>query len=216
MTQESDESLRAFLDRREKQLTEGIAARHSELAPMEAELAEVRRAKGALGITQVVQMAARLTAVTSVRAELSDSPLTLRSQEQAHHDRVVQIVTERHRQMAAAETGVMAVQEDADHFSGHGVVSPSPYYQYSTIKQLIKKALTEHFQSGATAFQLREFFRDAWARDIDRESLSPQLSRLRNDKIIDRNSNVWFLVKKNEAPPGDDPDSAPESPDVGK
>jgi hypothetical protein len=82
-------------------------------------------------------------------------------------------------------------------------VSPSPYYQYSTIKQLIKKALTEHFQSGATAFQLREFFRDAWARNIDRESISPQLSRLRSEKIIDREGNVWFLIKETDAlPPG--------------
>jgi hypothetical protein len=139
---------------------------------------------------------------------------SLRSQEQAAHDVVVQIVTERHRQTAAV-TGALTLKEGADHFSGHGVVSPSPY-EYLTMKQLIMKALTGHFMSGATAKQLREFFRDAWARDIDRESLSPQLSRLRNDKIIDRDGNVWFLVKKNEAPPGDNPDSAPESLDVGK
>ena len=110
--------------------------------------------------------------------------------------------------MAAAETGVMAVQEDADHFSGHGVVSPSPYCPVFDDKTTIKEGPYGTLSVRATAFQLREFFRDAWARDIDRESLSPQLSRLRNDKIIDRNSNVWFLVKKNEAPPGDDPDSA--------
>jgi hypothetical protein len=200
MTQQSDESLREFLDRREKQLTEAIAARHSELAPMEAELAEIRRTKGALGIPQFVQLSARSMAVAGGAA---DSPLPLRSEErQATHDRVVQIVTERHRQTAPAVTGVLTLKEDADHSSGHGVVSPSPYYQYSTIKQLIKKALTEHFQSGATAFQLREFFRDAWARDIDRESLSPQLSRLRSDKIIDREGNIWFLIKKNELPAG--------------
>jgi hypothetical protein len=216
MPQQSDESLRAFLDRREKQLTEDIAARHSELAPMEAELAEVRRAKGALGIPQVVQLSARSgsMAMAGGGGALSDSPLPLRSQEQAAHDAVVQIVTERHRQTAAV-TGVLTLKESADHFSGHGVVSPSPY-EYLTMKQLIMKALTGHFMSGATAKQLREFFRDAWARDIDRESLSPQLSRLRNDKIIDRDGNVWFLVKTNEAPPSDDPDSAPESPDVGK
>lgn len=187
MPQQSDKSLRAFLDRREKQLTEDIAARHSELAPMEAELAEVRRAKGALGITQVVQLSA-------------NSPLTLRSREQADHEVAIQIATERHRQTAAAVTGVLTLQEDADHSSGHGVVSPSPY-EYLTMKQLIMKALTGHFMSGATAKQLREFFRDAWARDIERESLSPQLSRLRSDKIIDREGNVWFLIKENKVPP---------------
>jgi hypothetical protein len=196
MTQQSDESLRAFLDRREKQLTEDIAARHSELAPMEAELAEVRRAKGALGIPQVVHLSARSMAIAGGGL---DSPLPLRSQEQAHHEVAVQIATERHRQTAAVVTGALTLKEDADHFSGHGVVSLSPY-ENLTMKQLIMKALTEHFQSGATAKQFREFFRDAWARDITRESLSPQLSRLRSDKIIDRDGNVWFLIKKNKAP----------------
>jgi hypothetical protein len=213
MTQQSDESLRAFLDRREKQLTEDIAARHSELAPMEAELAEVRRAKGALGIPQVVQLSARSGSMATAGGggALSDSPLTLRSREQVDHKVAVQIATERHRQTAAAVTGVMDLQQEgADHASGHGVVSPSPY-EHVTMKQLIMKALTEHFQSGATAKQFREFFRDAWARNIDRASLSPQLSRLRSDKIIDREGNIWFLVTKNEAPEG-----APESPDVGK
>jgi hypothetical protein len=95
----------------------------------------------------------------------------------------------------------MNLQEAADPFSGHGVVSPSPY-EHLTMKQLITKALMEHFLSGATAKQLREFFRDAWARNIDRASLSPQLSRLRSDKIIDRDGNVWFLIKKHEMPIG--------------
>jgi hypothetical protein len=200
MPQQSDESLRAFLDRREKQLTEDIAARHSELAPMEAELAEVRRAKGALGIPQIVQMSARVAAVTSSRATLSITPDprvpdSSRWQNDAH-EAAAQIATDHHRQ-----TAMTAAQEGADNFSGHGIVSPSPY-EHLTMKQLIMKALTEHFQSGATAKQFREFFRDAWARDIDRASLSPQLSRLRGDKIIDRNGNVWFLIKKNEMPIG--------------
>jgi len=216
MSQQSDESLRTFLDRREKQLTEAIAARHSELAPMEAELAEVRRAKGALGIPQVVQLSARSGSMAIGGGALSAN----------HEDVAVQIATERHRQTAAV-TGALTLQEETDgcsfpgevSFPGEapfpGEVSLSPY-DHLTMKQLIMKALTEHFQSGATAKQFREFFRDAWSRNIDRASLSPQLSRLRSDKIIGREGNVWFLVKKNEAPPGDDPDSAPESPDVGK
>jgi hypothetical protein len=178
---------------------------------MEAELAEVRRAKGALGIPQVVQLSAWSMAGSG--GALSGSPLPLRSREQADHEITAQIATEHHRRTAAV-AGAMTLQEDADHFSGHGV-SPPPY-EHLTMKQLIMKALTEHFQSGATAKQFREFFRDAWSRNIDRASLSPQLSRLRSDKSSDREGNVWFLVKENEAPPGDNPDSAPESPDVGK
>jgi hypothetical protein len=90
--------------RREKQLMENIAARHSELAPMEAELAEVRRAKGALGIPQIVQLSARSVAIAG---GTHDSPLPLRSQEQAAHDVVVQIVTE--RDQTAAVTGALTL-----------------------------------------------------------------------------------------------------------
>jgi len=199
MTQQSDESLRAFLDRREKQLTEDIASRHSELAPMEAELAEVRRAKGALGIPQVVQVSARLTAGASSRATLSVTP-DPRVPDPSHwqndaNEVAAQIATDHHRQTAV--TGAMNLEEEADQCSFHGVVSPSPY-EHLTMKQLVMKALTEHFQSGATAKQFREFFRDAWARNIDRASLSPQLSRLRSEKIIDRDGNVWVLFKKHE------------------
>ena len=196
MTQQADESLRAFLDRREKQLTEAIAARHSELAPMEAELAEVRRAKGALGIPQVVQLSARSGSIAIGGGALS-----------ADHEVAVQIATERHRQTAAVVTGVLNLQEETDgcsfpgevSFPGEAALSP---YDHLTMKQLIMKALTEHFQSGATAKQFREFFRDAWSRNIDRASLSPQLSRLRSDKIIDRKGDIWFLIKETEVPTG--------------
>jgi hypothetical protein len=51
-------------------------------------------------------------------------------------------------------------------------------YENLTMKELVVKALREHFRDGATAKQLREFFRDGWGRDIARENLSPQLSRL--------------------------------------
>jgi hypothetical protein len=160
---------------------------------------------GALGIPQVVHMSARLTAGASSRAILSITP-DPRAPDPLHWQNdtdevAAQIATVRHRQMAAAVTGMMNLQEAADPLSGHGVVSPSPY-EHLTMKQLIMKALTEHFQLGTTAKQFREFFRDAWARDIDRASLSPQLSRLRGDKIIDRKGNVWFMIKKNELPPG--------------
>ena len=70
------------------------------------------------------------------------------------------------------------------------------------MKQLTLKALNEHFQKGATARQLLRFFKDAWGRDdVVRSSLSPQLTRLKNDGKIRRDGIRWFLVttEKNEA-----------------
>lgn len=67
-------------------------------------------------------------------------------------------------------------------------------YGRLTIKELISKALSEQFSSGATAGQLLTLFATAWGRDdIVRTSLSPQLSRLKREGKIDRNENIWFL-----------------------
>ncbi|MES2002798.1 MAG: hypothetical protein V4444_10885 [Pseudomonadota bacterium] len=71
--------------------------------------------------------------------------------------------------------------------------SASPYARL-TIKELVLKALDEQFPSGATANQLLELFAGAWDRgEIARTSLSPQLSRLKDDHKIDHNGQLWFL-----------------------
>ena len=72
--------------------------------------------------------------------------------------------------------------------------APSPYAEL-TMKQLVRKALDEHFTNGATAIELLDFFRNAWGRhDIVRTSLSPQLSRLKRDKVIELDGYVWQLA----------------------
>lgn len=68
----------------------------------------------------------------------------------------------------------------------------SPYARL-TIKQLVLKALTEQFPSGATANQILDLFANAWGRgEIVRTSLSPQLSRLKAEHAIDREGTLWF------------------------
>ena len=69
----------------------------------------------------------------------------------------------------------------------------SPYHRL-TIKELVMKALTEQFPSGATAQQMLDLFSTAWGRGgIARTSLSPQLSRLKVDHKIENNGSVWFI-----------------------
>ncbi len=72
----------------------------------------------------------------------------------------------------------------------------SPYFRL-TIKQLVQKALDEHFQDGATANDMLHLFENVYGRgDIARTSLSPQLSRLREDGIIFRTGHLWRLRQK--------------------
>lgn len=79
----------------------------------------------------------------------------------------------------------------------------SPYARF-TIKELILKALKEHFDEGATAIQLLDLFSSAWGRDdIARTSLSPQLSRLKQEGKLTRDGQTWRLwqphISENEA-----------------
>lgn len=75
----------------------------------------------------------------------------------------------------------------------------NPAIQTFTFKQLVVKALRDHFPEGATANQLLEFFRREWGREIMRTSLSPQLSRLKDDNLIEREGKTWHLSKPAKA-----------------
>lgn len=66
--------------------------------------------------------------------------------------------------------------------------SANPDVQASSppsIKDMILKALWTGFRkTGATPAQLRQFISDAYGRDIDRNSMSPQISRLRQEGLL--------------------------------
>lgn len=76
-----------------------------------------------------------------------------------------------------------------------------PDVQRFTFKELILKALSERFSSGATANELLDFFKREWGREIMRTSLSPQLSRLRAEGQIELFGKVWCLVEHANPPP---------------
>lgn len=71
---------------------------------------------------------------------------------------------------------------------------PRSPYSRLTIKQLVRKALSEQFERGATANELLDFFADAYARDdVSRTSLSPQLSRLKQTGEVILIGQKWSL-----------------------
>lgn len=87
-----------------------------------------------------------------------------------------------------------------------GLATPDgrPYGEW-TLKQLAVRALQDHFPFGATANQLLAVFEGHYGRAIPRESLSPQLSRLKEDNIIKLDGKLWKLVgPERETPPSAD------------
>src|ERR1700733_11788348 len=152
-------NFREYLERRETELAQQLSDLYRQLGPLEAELAEIRRAKASIGMTNPLMPGGiglaglgglGATGIGNFNPSASENPLL-----------------------------------------------PSPYANL-TMKQLVVKALSEHFYHGATTRQLLEFFRDAWGRDVNRLSLSPQLTRLVQDGVIAKSGdNDWVLIAEN-------------------
>jgi hypothetical protein len=139
------ESMRELLTRREAELVQRATELREQLAPIEQDLADIRRAKAVLGMEVSPKPRSRLHSINA-------------------QDKAI----------------------DGDF----------PYSRL-TIKGLAVKALDDHFRgAGATTQELLNFFREAWGRDdIDRASLSAQLSRLNlDDGAIVRCGTKWLLV----------------------
>jgi len=147
--------VRETLDRLERELAARIGELRNELAPLERELADVRKAKAA------IQGDKRQASI----GEVQIVPMARQMFMQVHHA----------------------------HVTAHELDGASPYAKL-TMKELILRALTEQFPNGATAAQMLDFFTHGWGRhDVVRTSLSPQLSRLRQEGKIELNGLVWKL-----------------------
>jgi hypothetical protein len=69
------------------------------------------------------------------------------------------------------------------------------FFKKLTIKQLVMQAMIDHFLGGATSQSLREFIRNAYGREIEQESLRPQLHRLKAQELLlqDPSGEKWLL-----------------------
>ena len=73
---------------------------------------------------------------------------------------------------------------------------PAPRRKSSspTIKDLIEQVL-EDWQDGATAEEIIKDVADKFSKNVPRSSMSPQLTRLKNDDRITRWNDRWILPK---------------------
>jgi hypothetical protein len=75
------------------------------------------------------------------------------------------------------------------------LLSAAVSFSSMSLKELILRALVDNFPEGATTQELREFLANAYRRIVDRTSLSPQISRLYADNIVQRGQepHSWKL-----------------------
>jgi hypothetical protein len=173
-----DENVRGILRRRHRELLHQIAALRGQLDPKEVELAEVKQ----------------LMAVLDMRED--DPPWTATGVAPPHG--VMQA-----EGVAAGVASVKGVGIGLLGIAGEMLTAPSEHTQRfirMTIKDLVRQALSDNFRDGATPTQLREFIRDAYGREIDPDSLRPQLFRMREEGLINQIQGVgnlrgkWVLV----------------------
>jgi hypothetical protein len=63
-----------------------------------------------------------------------------------------------------------------------------------TIKQLVRRALRDNHPNGMAATALREYIRNNYGRDVEPNSLRPQLARLKAAGWIQQSGEVWVLA----------------------
>jgi hypothetical protein len=186
----ADESLREFLERRERELVQQIAGIKAQLEPREAELDQIRRLKITVdaasestlsGVEGVGSSAASIAVSRTNPAPTQAATATVAPADAAKETPKVTIkgiADGIYALDAGLRRASRAFAEAADR-------NPFLEFEHLTIKQLAVKALSEYFKDGATALQICEFIDNAYGRRVERSSLSPQLSRLHQDNVLE-------------------------------
>lgn len=65
-----------------------------------------------------------------------------------------------------------------------------------TIQQMVEQALKVRFHEGATVAQLLDFCRDVFARDVQPDSMRAQLARLKSHGLIEQRAGEGWFVKQ--------------------
>jgi hypothetical protein len=166
---ESD-TLAAYLKRKERELNAQIAALRSALAPKERELKEVHKAMQAVGLFEGPLRAFADDSGSekgAVRSSLKIAALP-QTNSAFEIDSPLSLVT-----TAAAQA-----------------------LQSLTIKQMILNALRDHFHNGASPTELRDYMHTVYGREVDRNSISPQLARLREQGGVEMlNDGKWKVTR---------------------
>lgn len=73
-----------------------------------------------------------------------------------------------------------------------------------SIKEMIGRVLDQTYPGGLTAIEVLKQIQRNWRPELERTTLSPQLSRLKHDGVIKNVDGKWFLVVDNENTPPPD------------
>jgi hypothetical protein len=97
----------------------------------------------------------------------------------------------------AAYGGVLSLPSESAPKNEKPSKFSNPYKDGLTIKAIVQRALNSEFLSGATALELLDYINKHRDEPLLRSSLSPQLSRLKHEQVIDLTADgIWVLTRK--------------------
>jgi len=175
----TDETLRAFIERREKALTSQIlglrgqiGAISDQIGVLQAELAEIERVKSSLPPKQ------------EIGPDLSSASIGLTGNGSIHARASANL---------GMGLGLNVTARSAGAITKIDLGSIIDIYAGLTIKQLAIKALVDGFPSGGKLMEIRDFIRSAYGRTIEPSSLRPQLHRLKAAGILcqEPSTDTW-------------------------
>ncbi len=81
--------------------------------------------------------------------------------------------------------------------------TPTSVQPRKSIKQMVLEVLDDVSPHGLTALEILDQIRARWSYELPRTSLSPQLTRLKNDGLIFSDKGVWKRTTTTDDVPGD-------------
>ncbi len=178
----AEETTAQFLQRRRAELSAQISALKGQLGPKEAELEQIDKMLGLLGLaaTEFPWTRNALTGdyVSPLRPFLDNPGANALMRDSA---------------LSASAADFMT---PVSHVFDGAPGAPDPADRSTmTIKQAVVQALIDHFPNGARTVELRNFMKAGYGKEVEQSSLRPQLHRLKADGVLsfDQENQTWNL-----------------------
>src|SRR5581483_3144835 len=186
----TEETAHNFLQRRRRELEAHISALKGQLAPKEAELAQIDKMLAAAPPPPQAVSGLAAYQQRNSNALVQGDYLSALRPFLKESDKLDERVKSSLESMLPAET----VEQVRSALQSVALYIPvDAKYARMTIKELVIQALIDHFPKGGKATEIRDFIRSGYGRDIDAASLRPQMHRLKADHVLTQEGEVWNL-----------------------
>jgi hypothetical protein len=180
--------LRAFLPQRQDALLHTVSQLHERLSPKEREWRELTDLMADIGITPWKEVPRHVVPAPGKEATLNEFLLKRHWNLSKEIEAIRGALTPKEKELQNVQKAMqkLGIAGEMVRLDALPASEPTAEAEAPTIKKLIVDALRDHFRDGATGTELSQYFLTVHGREIDRTSISPQLTRLREDDVVEQ------------------------------